>query len=235
MVSIRKSEVAMARENVGPAMRPWERTGEIDIELLARWAYAVQMVDRFERAGLHAIEAAASGFEPRGYSGCGVGQLMQIEHMGCRIDHSGPSVSDAVHPAAYALASVLSGIEHGKLVRAHALTGTRPRSWVAPVHRIRPVMWAKQGREAAVEYQGPGRKGAYCPLIYAWDEARQTWGQAHYRQWWNALAELQWQLSQRALGFLVTGPHAPFEPWLAAGSDAGAPPTPSGSSHGLQV
>ena len=233
MVSIRKSEVTQARENIGPAMRPWERTGEIDIERLAQWAYAVQMVDRFERTGLHAIEAAASGFEPRGYSGCGVGQLMQIEHMGCRIDHSGPSVTDAVHPAAYALAAVLGGIEHGKLVRVHALTGTQPSSWVPPVHRIRPVMWSKPGREAVVEYQGPGRKGAHCPLIYAWDEARQTWGQAHYRQWWGALAELAWQLSHRALGFVVTGPSAPAEPWLTGGG-AGGPPPPSGSSQAAQ-
>lgn len=233
MVSIRKSEVTQARESIGPGMRPWERTGEIDVERLAQWAYGAQMVDRFERAGLHAIEAAASGFEPRGYSGCGVGQLMQIEHLGCRIDHSGASVSDAVHPAAYALASVLGDIEHGKLVRAHAQAGSRPSTWVPPVHRIRPAMWAKLGREAVVEYHGPGRKGGYCQLIYAWDEARQSWGQAHYRQWWGALAELGWRLSQRALGFIVTGPAAPAEPWLTTG-DERAPPTPSGSSHAAQ-
>lgn len=219
-----KGSVELVGLNLRSLARPWERTGSIDVEALAAWAYGVQMVERFERAGLHAIEAAALGYEPRAVSGDGCGALMRIEHLGCRVDAGRVTVSDAVHPAAYAVAVALAGVEGEREVRAHAVAGTRPSTWLPPEHRVRPVMWSKPGREAVVEYQGPGRKGGYCQLIYVWDEARQAWGRAQYARWWSALEELAWRLSQRALGFAVTGPAAPFEPW-----SAGAPP--NGSSQ----
>lgn len=230
MTVILKSEVIHAHENRGVSARPWAAGGTVDVEVLAAWAYAVQMVDRFERGGLHPIEAAAMGFEPCGFSADGVSQLMAIHHLGCRVTSGGVRVSDAVHPAAYALAQTLRGIEHGELVRACALAGTRPSGWVPPVHRIRPVMWERVGEKAVVEYQGPGRKGGYCQLIYAWDAPRQAWGRAEYRKWWAALDALAWKLSAQALGFLVTAPAAPPEPWLDdAGQAQGAPP--NGSSQ----
>lgn len=233
MVSIIRSEVTQTRQGGGPALRPWEATGSIDVEALAAWAYGVQMVDRFERVGLHAIEAAAMGYEPRGFSACGVGQLMQIEHMGCRIDKGGVTVRDAVHPAAYAVASMLTDLADGDAVRFHARAGTRPTAWVEPKRKARAAIWVKPWESAMVEYQGPGRKGAYCPVIITWDRRRIDWGRAEYARWWAALAELAWRLSSRATGFLVTGPAAPAEPWSIP-DRPGAPPNGSSQAPGNQ-
>ena len=229
------SDAAVAATPRRPGARPWERHGSVDIEALLHWAYAVQMVDRFERAGLHAIEAAAAGYEVRHMSSDGVGQLMQINHLGCRVDTGGAIVSDAVHPAAYAVAVAVMGFDRElqRLVKAYALSGTRPSSWVPPMHRVRPVMWKSEGREAVVEYQGPGRKGGYCPLIWVWDDGRQRWGRELYQRWWSGLEALAWQLSKQALRFAVTGPAAPFAPWLDTGEAGGHPP--SGSSQAIQL
>lgn len=213
MVTVRRSEITQAREGIGAGARPWERTGSIDVEVLAEWAFAAQMVDRFETAGLHRIEAQAAGYETAALSADGVGQLMQIGHLGCRIDRGGMFASDQVHPAAYAVASALTEIEHGDRVRYYALTGTRPAQWVPPERKVRAAFWVKEWKEAMVEYQGPGRKGGYCPIIITWDAEREAWGRAEYTKWWEALAELHWRLSQRALGFIVTGPNAPAIPW----------------------
>lgn len=226
MVSVRRNEVALAHEGIGARARPWERTGSMDVELLAQWAYGVQMVDRFETAGLHRIEAMAAGYEPVAISADGVGQLMQIEHLGCRIDRGGVSVSDVVHPVALALAGALRDITNGERVRHHALSGTRPVHWVPPRDKVRAAIWVKEGVEAMVEYQGPGRKGAYCPIIITWDAKREAWGRGEYTKWWEALAELAYRLSARALGFVVTGPDAPAEPWAAEPKSDGRRPIP---------
>jgi hypothetical protein len=235
MVSILRDETTLWQP-ARPNARPWERTGSVDVEALAAWAYGAQQVDRFERAGLHAIEAAACGFEPRGFSADGVGQLMAIEHLGARIDNGGVSVSDAVHPVAYAVAAALGQCEEGRAVRYHALSGTRPRGWMPPEHHVRAAIWVKPGVEAQVEYQGPGRKGGYCQVLWTWDAGRQAWGRADYAKWFAGLEELAWRLSQRALGFTVTGPSAPVEPWAEASpisldpeGEAGG--TPHGSSQ----
>lgn len=249
MVSIRRSDITEAREGVRRFARPWDRTGQIDVEHLAAWAYGAQMVERFERVGLHAIEAAAAGYEVSGYSTDGVGQLMQIQHLGCRIDRGGVLISDVVHPAAYAVAAELAKCDDAGIVRAHARTGTRPNAWVPPVHRVRPAVWSKEGREAQVEYQGPGRKGGYCSVIIVWDRSREAWGRADYGRWHGALEELAWRLSMRALGFAVTGPEAPGEPWSIDPNSAaarrvsldesveagGAPAPPRGSSGASQL
>ena len=239
MVAIYRSEVIQARQGLGAGARPWERTGSIDIEVLVNWAYGEQMVDRFERSGLHAIEAEAAGFEPRGYSGCGVGQLMQIEHLGCRIDGGGVKVSDAVHPAALAVAGAMGDVDPAwrSRVQHYARSGLRPAGWVRPERAARASVWVKEGIEAQVEYQGPGRKGAWCPVIILWDSNRQAWGQADYLCWWRGLDELVGLLSLRAMGFSITGPAAPMTPWdepeLFARGSAGAPP--NGSSQRVGV
>jgi hypothetical protein len=236
MAVILRSETVQAHENVRPGARPWDRTGSVDVEALAHWAYAVQMVERFERAGLHPIEAEASGYEVRRTSTDGVGQLMRIHHLGCRVDAGAVSVSDAVHPAAWAVAGAVLAVEGGELVRSHGRSGTRPTSWQPPLHKVRPAMWSKPGREAAVEYQGPGRKGGYCPVIWTWDEGREAWGRDLYRRWWMALSDVAWKLSMRALGFTVTGPAAPALPWQddggqGEGGEGGEGAPPNGSSQ----
>lgn len=230
MVSILRSESIHGREGLPSAPRPWERTGSIDVELLAQWAYGAQMVDRFERTGLHAIEAAAAGFEHAGYSACGVGQLMEINHLGCRVDRGHGIVRDTCHAAAYALACELAFLEHGNRVRFHAKAATRPVAWRAPQHKAEAAAWVIPWEVAEIEYIGPGRKGGHCQVIFTWDQRLQDWGREDYRRWWTALADLAWRLSQRALGFTVTGPAAPAQPWLDAALQAeGAPP--SGSSQ----
>lgn len=233
MVEILKGAAEVTGLNLRSRARPWERTGTIDVEALAQWAYGEQMVDRFERVGLHAIEAAVAGYEPRGFSGDGVGQLMAIHNLGCRVDGGGARISDAVHPVAYAVAEAVASIEHGRIVRAHALAGSRPTTWQPPAFKVRPAMWSKPGREAVVEYQGPGRKGAYCQIIIAWDAARQQWGKAEYAKWHLGLEDLAWALSLKPLGFTVLRPAAPAEPWHAASTSSETNP-PSGSSHTAQ-
>ncbi|MCT2398515.1 hypothetical protein [Novosphingobium mangrovi (ex Huang et al. 2023)] len=207
---------------MGARARPWERTGAIDVELLAQWAYGVQMVDRFEAAGLHRVEAMAAGLEPSSLSADGVGQLMQIEHLGCRIDRGGVQITDNVHPAAYAVAGALREIANGDRVRFHALAGTRPAQWQPPERKVRAAIWIKEGTEAMVEYEGPGRKGGYCQVIYTWDARREAWGREQYTVWWEALGQLAYRLSTYAFGFIVTGPAAPASPWHPK-SEAGRP------------
>lgn len=246
MVSVRRSNVALAQEGRLTLRYPWQATGSVDVEVLARWAYGAQMVDRFERSGLNAMERAISGFEPSGYSACGVGQLMQIAHLGARIDRGGAIVSDAVHPAALALALALGQVENGKRVRFHALAGTRPALWDYATGQWEPVAWVKPGKVAEVEYEGPGRKGGYCRVVQVWDHARKDFGRADYGLWWQALADLAWALSSRALGFVVTGPAAAARPWesderaeaspiaLDDGPEAERAP-PSGSSRATRA
>lgn len=212
MVSIVRSGDGSAGPIAVPG-RPWELHGSVDVEQLVQWAYGAQMVDRFERVGLNAIEAAVSGFEPRAMSTDGVGQMMLIGNLGCRIDNGGVRISDAVHPVAYAVAQAVRSVDGGERIRFHALTGTRPRGWVEPTHKVRPVVWVKPGEKAQVEYQGPGRKGGYCQVIFVWDAQREAWGRSDYARWWRSLSDLAWQLSRAALGFVVTGPAAPPEPW----------------------
>lgn len=216
MVQVLRSEVRQARESVGGLARPWKRTGSVDVEQLLAWSYGAQQVDRFERVGLHSLEAQAAGYEVTRMSADGVGQLMQIEHMGCRIDRGSAFVADTVHPVALAVAAEVRSLEHGHLVRQHAMAGTRPSSWRKPSHVVRPRVWVKEGEKAQVDYMGPGRARPYCSVIIVWDEQREAWGRGLYRQWWEGLAELCWRLSTKALGFTVTGPAASAEPWADA-------------------
>ena len=220
MVSIVRSGDGSAGPIASPS-RPWDPHGSIDVEHLLGWAYGAQMVDRFERSGLNAIEAAACGFEPRAMSTDGVGQMLLIGNLGCRIDGGGVRVSDAVHPAAYAVAQAVRRVDGGERLRFHAMAGTRPQGWVEPAHKVRAAVWVKPGEKAQVEYQGPGRKGGYCQVIFVWNSEREAWGRSDYARWWRALSDLAWELSRSALGFLVTGPAAPAEPWL--GSKRAAP------------
>lgn len=215
MVGIFRSEVRQSHEGNHTHGRPWERSGSVDIEELLVWAYAVQMVDRFERVGLHAIEADAMGFEPRGYSADGCGQLMAIDHLGCRIDGGGRVISDCVHPVAYAVAAAVGSMgTDGPLLRRYASASTRPTTWRAPEHKARPRVWVKEGEKGQVEYVGPGRKGAHVPIIIVWDEKRQAWGRDEYTRWHAALGEVAWRLSTKALGFTISGPIAPAKPWV---------------------
>jgi len=211
----RVASVQMTRAHApssGVAARPWA-SGAVDVEALAIWAYRDQMVDRFQTAGLHAIEAAFAGFEPRGSSTDGCAALARIAHMGCRLDVGTGRIKDAVHAAAEVVASLLGAIEGGRLVAFHARTGGRPEGWVLPERRFRPVMWVKPGVEAAWERTDDGR-GRFTPIISLGSDADVEACRRDYTLWWQALDMLAWRLSTKALGFTVLRPSAPREPWF---------------------
>lgn len=213
MVAIIRSGSVQASQHAVRA-RPWEATGSVDVEALVHWAYAEQMVERFASVGLHAVEAIASGFEPHGRSACGVARMMDIGNLGCAIDVSGP-VRDAVHAVAYAVERAVGMIDGqaASQVRHHARLGSRPSQWQPPERFVRPAFYAADGVSGQVEYQGPGRAGAFCSVIFTWDSEREQFGRATYLRWWDGLDALAWECSKLALGFTVSGPAAPREPW----------------------
>lgn len=200
-----------------PGARPWEASGSIDIERLAVWAYRDQLVDRFASSGLHAIEAEVAGFEPRGASTDGCATLAQIAHMGCRIDRRGAIIDHPVHPAAEMVAAALGGIKHGDRVVYHARLGGRPSGWEEPEPGkwFRAVQWRKPWVEAEPElFRG---RPHYCAVMPTVTPAELIRRRSEYRRWWDALDQLAFALSLRALGFAVLRPTAPREPWQAGG------------------
>ena len=212
MVAIIRSGSVQASQHAVRS-RPWEATGSVDVEALVHWAFADQMVERFASVGLHSVEAMAAGFEPHGRSACGVARMIDIGNLGCAIDVSGP-VRDAVHAVAYAVERAVGTLAVGAdIVKHHARLGTRPTGWRPPERMVRPAFYAADGVSARVEYEGPGKKGAFCSVIYCWDAERERLGRSTYLRWWDGLDALAWECSKRALGFTVSGPAAPREPW----------------------
>lgn len=212
MVSIRRS--GSGEQRVAAPRYPWVTSGRVDVERLVQWAIIDQQVERFATVGLHTMEAEASGYLVQGRSACGVARLIDIGDLGCEIDVSGP-VRDAVHPVAYAVDRALLSVEREAsiLVRHHARSGTRPTQWQPPERCVRPAFYAADGVSGQVEYQGPGKAGAFCSIIIVWDAARQQFGRDTYRRWWDGLAALAWECSLANLGFTVDGPAVPREPW----------------------
>lgn len=198
----------------GPGARPWEATGSIEVEALCVWAYRDQRVDRLGNAGLYAIEAEADGRVWYGRSTDGCAAIADIAHMGCRVQSSGVSIRDSVHAAADMVATALGGIDGGHLVAFHARHAGRPDGWALPDRRYRPVMWSVPGVEAQWEHTDSGHR--YCPIISvgAVDDVGRC--RLAYARWWDALDQLTWALSLRAMGFAVLRPTAPREPWAEA-------------------
>lgn len=203
----------LTMRSIGPSGRPWEPAGSIDVEQLVVWALKDQKADRHVGAGLHWIEARAEGLEPNGRSTDGCAALADIEHMGCRIDRSAVTVRDLVHPAAEVVAALLFDIDGGELVRHHGKTAGRPGGWSEPMRWFRPVVWAKDGIEAQWERTGPGNSPKICRIVSVTTPAEIARRRADYERWYEALGQLAWRLSTRALGFTVQQPAAPRRPW----------------------
>lgn len=205
--------VEVAARSKGPGPRPWEAAGAIDVEQLAVWALRDQKADRDVAVGLHGIEAEVAGYVRFGRSTDGCAALADIEHMGCRIDRGGAAVADAVHPAAWAVVDELREIDGGDLVLRYGRVAGRP-PWRAPERWYRPVVWIRIGIEGQAERLGRGRSPMVTRVIPTMtrDELRQR--RADYVLWWEALDQLAWRLSMRALGFAVLRPMAPLTPWL---------------------
>lgn len=193
--------------------RPWERSGSVDVEQLAIWAYRDQKVDRFATVGLHAIEITASGMEAGGRSSDGCAAIADINHMGCRIDYSGRIVKDSVHRAAEIVAALLAEIDHGRMVAFHARLGGRPDGWERPSHWYRATVWVKPWQDAQVERTGRGTSPTFCSVIPTVTREELARRRLAYLNWWGALDALAWRLSMQSLGFTVRPPSAPQAPW----------------------
>jgi hypothetical protein len=197
----------------GPSLRPWEAEGSIDVEQLAIWAFMVQRADRYVGVGLYAAEASAAGCEPRGRSTDGCAALGDIANLGCRIS-VGVVVTPNVHPVADLVASLCEDIEDGGLVSFHAGLGGRPDGWRKPERLFRPVLWKVEGQLAQSERSGRGNSPMITRVMPV-----TTWAEIYrrrdlYGRWWEALHQLSWRLSMRALGFVIRPPSAPQAPWL---------------------
>ena len=210
VVAMRPAMTRGEAPSAGVGSRPWS-SGSVDVETLATWAYRDQMVDRFQSAGLHAIERELAGMEPSASSTDGCAALARIAHMGGRIDVGMGRITDVVHPAAEAVASVLSYIDGGDTVAWHARTGSRPGGWALPAKRWRPVMWEREGL-AAWERSDEGTR--FTPLISLGSPEDVAARRVDYTAWWEALDVLAWRLSMKAMGFVVLRPGVPREPWL---------------------
>lgn len=209
-------EVEEVVRSAGPAARPWESDGSIDVEDLVVWAFRDQKAHRHAAHGLSAIEASAEGLVTYGRTTDGCGALADMESMGCRIDRRVGFARDVIHPAAEVVAVLVSDLVGGNMVRLMGELGGRPDGWVEPVRWFRPVVWVKHGEEGQWERTGPGnsvRVTYVMPTITREELARRR---GEYTAWWQALDELAWQLSTRALGFVVRSPSAPRTPWADA-------------------
>ncbi len=200
------------RDQGAPAARPWAATGSIEVEALAVWAYRDQLVGRSANAGMHTIEIAATGGEPRGWSSDGCAALGEIAHMGCRVETYGSVMFHAVHPAADAVAWALDGIDHGRDVAFWARQGGRPTGWQMPARQFCAVQWVEPWVEASpITVRG---KPSYCEIIRTASVEGVEDRRRDYLRWWDALDSLAWTLSMRALGFVVLHPSAPRMPWI---------------------
>jgi hypothetical protein len=207
----------VAPRSKAPGLRPWEPAGAIEVEQLVAWALRDQKADRDVAVGLHGIEAEVAGYHRYGRSTDGCAALADIEHMGCRIDRGGAVVSAPVHPAAWAVVDELRGIEGADLVLRYGRVAGRP-PWQAPERWYRPVVWIKIGVEGQAERLGPGRSPMVTRVIPTMtrEDLRQL--RADYVLWWDALDQLAWRLSMRAMGFTVGRPEAAVTPWLDGGA-----------------
>lgn len=218
-------EVDVAPRSAGPAARPWEPAGSIDVEQLVIWAFRDQRADRQAHVGMHRIEIEAAGGISSVYYGRssdGSAAIADIQHLGCRIDRRVGIVSDAVHPAASAVEALSHAIDDGDLVRFHGALGGRPDGWKEPERWYRPVVWVKHGEEAQWERTGRGTSPTFCRVIPTITREELARRRETYARWWEALDQLAWRLSTRALGFVVRPPSAPRTPWLEPAAEGEA-------------
>lgn len=195
-------------EAVALAARPWAATGSIAVDDLVRWALVVQRAGD-AAAGLYEVEARADGVEWQ--TRTMLAKVEQIAQLGCQIDVSG-GWRDNCHPAAEAVAAAVRALDDGGRVLRCAWNGA-PNGWAEPSRWLVPERWEVEGERAMWCYQGRRNTGAHCPLVSVASVESIAAARAEYLAWWDGLQMLAWQLSKRALGFVVLPPAAPREPW----------------------
>jgi hypothetical protein len=201
---------ARPAEAVRQARRPWAETGSMPVDLLLTWAIVEQRAGNAV-AGLFEAEVGAAGLTRRNRTL--LAEVEQIAQLGCRIDVSG-GVSDAVHPAADAVVAVLAAHERGARM-VHCARCGPPGGWAEPARWMMPERWTVPGEEAMWCYV-ERTAGRHCPLVRvtSWEAIEAARGE--YAGWWDDLGDVAWALSERALGFAVTGPSVVREPWAVA-------------------
>ncbi|MBU6167080.1 MAG: hypothetical protein KGQ52_13280 [Alphaproteobacteria bacterium] len=218
---------AMGAAAVAPAVRllPWQRTGRIDVETLVAWAFDDQRVGA-AAAGLNEIEALAAGLTWQGRSGCGCARAADIAKLDTRVDVSRASLNSNVHPVAEAVMNVIECSPQRDLLMAWARTGAKPGGWAIPPRWVEPVNgWVDGERfaKAAPIYDlvggaAGGQRRALPIVARDPDVVMREVGErrAIYALWWQAVADLGFELSLMNLGFVVLPPGSPREPWAQA-------------------
>jgi hypothetical protein len=192
--------------------RPWEATGSVAIDVLVTWALVSQRAGNVV-AGLHQLEAQAEGFAWQERTM--LAQVEQMEALGCRIDVSGAG-RELVHPAAEAVAAAVALAPGGERIARCAREGA-PGGWWTPERWFVPERWEIEGERAMWCYV-EARQGKHCPLVRVASVDSVERARGEYRGWWDDLEDMAWQLSKRALGFVVGAPSVVREPWAGAGA-----------------
>ncbi|AXS40983.1 hypothetical protein D1F64_14305 [Breoghania sp. L-A4] len=184
----------------------------IDIEDLVHWALRDQAVGH---------DLSEGGYGPDGLrsSWHSVETILQL---GTMVDTFGrANGKGTMHPDAVLVGEALRGMnarERG-LVLAYGMSGTRPAWDYEP--ELRPFIGAN-GKPEVVKRVERGQRGLRdvphrCDLELrpSLEVVAQAW--ATYRDWRFALTFLAALLRPRLTSHAVTGPRAPFEPWLGMG------------------
>lgn len=195
---------------------PWARDGTCAVDVLVAWAFGPQRVDASPVAGLYAVEAVAAGYAWQHGSSDGCARVAEIGAVGCRVDVSGPG-RDMSHPVAELVALEVGRHPDAELLRDWGRLGVAPGGWKVPPRCYMPE--AVDAAGDAVWVYRERRSGAHCPVVAVTSPELIQRARDAYVTWWDALCDLQWSLSTRALGFvLLPEPSVPREPW-AVGLD----------------
>lgn len=202
------------------APRPWERRQALAVDLLVTWTLRDQRAHS-SRAGLLEAEARAeaslrgmASFHWDRSSTDGSAAIADQGHMGCRIDRSGGGGAGKVSDVADAVWAGIRALDAAALVTQFGLLGVPPDGWQMPRVRSWPRLgWKREGVEGVVAYEGERTAGPSTPVVIVSLEGVEA-NRRRYLAWWDALEELQWLLTARALGFAVLPPSVEREPWV---------------------
>ncbi|MCA3254944.1 MAG: hypothetical protein INF91_04915 [Alphaproteobacteria bacterium] len=208
------------RAPASPLLYPWERRGEIPVDLLVAWAYGEQRIAADRLKGLHAIEQEAVTGESNRHSADGCYAIAERARVGAVIDSFGPAPGIDHHPAADAVAQAVACLkpEDRALVERWAKAGVAPGGWREPARSIIARDW-RDGYAEAYWVHGPNGKTRETPVMTNRSRESIELARVEYHAWREAMVALLYSLSTRALGFLLLPPVAPIVPWVMSPRD----------------
>ncbi|WP_162901256.1 hypothetical protein [Breoghania sp. L-A4] len=184
----------------------------IDIEDLVHWALRDQAVGHDLSEGAYGPEGLRSSWH----------SVETILQLGTMVDTFGrANGKGAMHPDAVLVGDALRGMDahERRLVLGYGMAGTRPDWDYEP--ELRPFIGAN-GKPEVVKLVERGQRGLRdvphrCDLELrpSLEVVAHAW--ATYRDWWFALTFLSALLRPKLASHAVTGPKAPFSPWLGMG------------------